>query len=141
MKQMKDKIFVDTNVLLYLLSNDLEKKSIAKDILKSNNHISIQVLNEFSNVSLRKFQLSIDDTRELIQKISEKTIVFDFNENTILYALDLKNIYQYQFYDCLIIATALENNCNILYSEDMQHNQVIEDKLKIINPFEKLKKT
>ncbi len=58
---MSDKIFVDTNVLLYLLSNDLEKKSIAKEILKSNHHISIQVLNEFSNVSLKKFQLSIDD--------------------------------------------------------------------------------
>jgi len=87
---MPDKIFVDTNVLLYLLSNDLEKKSIAKEILKSNYHISIQVLNEFSNVSLKKFQLSLGDTKENIEKISEKTIVFGFNEDTILYALDYK---------------------------------------------------
>jgi predicted nucleic acid-binding protein len=134
---MPDKFFVDTNVLLYLLSNDLEKKSIAKEILKSNHHISIQVLNEFSNVSLKKFQLSLNETREAIKKISEKTIVFGFNDNTILYALDLKDIYKYQFYDCLIIATALENNCTILYSEDMQHNQLIENKLTIINPFMK----
>jgi predicted nucleic acid-binding protein len=75
---MPDKIFVDTNVLLYLLSN----------------------------VSLKKFQLSLDDTREILKKISEKTII---------YALEIKNIYKYQFYDCLIIATALENHCTILY--------------------------
>ncbi len=72
---------------------------------------------------------------EILKKISEKTIVFPFNENTIIYALEIKNIYKYQFYDCLIIATALENHCTILYSEDMQHNQLIEDQLRIINPF------
>jgi len=49
----------------------------------------------------------------------------------------IKDIYKFQFYDCLIIATALENNCTILYSEDMQHNQLIEDKLTILNPFKK----
>jgi predicted nucleic acid-binding protein len=47
----------------------------------------------------------------------------------------LKNKYNLQYYDALIIATALENNCNILFSEDMQDKLIIENKLTIINPF------
>jgi predicted nucleic acid-binding protein len=44
------------------------------------------------------------------------------------------NLWVY-LWDSLIIATSLQRNCSILYSEDMQHNQVIEDKLRIVNPF------
>ncbi len=50
--------------------------------------------------------------------------------------MDIKKRYRFSYWDSLIIASALENNCSILYSEDMQHSQVIEDNLKIINPFE-----
>ena len=123
---MNDKFFVDTNVFLYLLSNDINKKTIAKKILASNLHISTQVINEFSNISLKKFKLSTSNTKELLSKLIEKTI---------FYALDLKEKYQFQFYDSLILASALENQCNILYSEDMQHNQIIEKQLTIVNPF------
>ena len=49
--------------------------------------------------------------------------------------IEIKEKYKLQFYDSMILATALENGCNILFSEDMQHNQVIEDRLTIINPF------
>lgn len=133
---MQDKIFLDTNVLLYLLSDEIKKKTIAKKLLKENYSISIQVLNEFSNVSLRRFKLSVADTKEIIEKISQRCIVYIYNKETILSALDLKERYRYQFYDSLILATALENGCNIVYSEDMQHNHTIENKLTIVNPFE-----
>jgi predicted nucleic acid-binding protein len=43
--------------------------------------------------------------------------------------------YQYSFWDSMMLASALENKCTEIYSEDMQHNQTIEDKLRIINPF------
>lgn len=132
---MNDKFFVDTNVFLYLLSNDINKKTIAKKILASNLHISTQVINEFSNISLKKFKLSTSNTKELLSKLIEKTTIFIFTEKTIFYALDLKEKYQFQFYDSLILASALENQCNILYSEDMQHNQIIEKQLTIVNPF------
>lgn len=135
MKQMRDRVFIDTNVLLYLYDSNSEKKSIAKEILKSNHHISTQVLNEFSNISIKKLRLSHDDLSENVKKIIEKTTVFVFSENTILFAIDIREKYKFQYYDSLIIATALENKCTILYSEDMQHEQIIENQLKIINPF------
>lgn len=59
----------------------------------------------------------------------------DFDITTQIKALRLKNKYNFQYYDALIVATALENGCTILYSEDMQHNQTIENTLTIVNPF------
>ncbi len=55
--------------------------------------------------------------------------------DTIMRALKLVQRYHYSFYDSLIISTALEKSCEIFYSEDMQHQQFIEQKLTIINPF------
>ncbi len=121
---MKDKVFIDTNVLLYILSNDKVKKTISKEILKSNH-----------NISIKKFKLSIKNIKEVISKISEETNISIFTKNTIIDALILKEKYKFQYYDSLILATALENSCTVLYSEDMQHNQIIENQLKIINPF------
>lgn len=132
---MQDRVFLDTNILLYLLSDDKDKKDVAKKLFKNDHYISIQVLNEFSNVSLKRFKLSIQDTKDIIENISKKSKIVPYSEKTILSALDLKERYKYQFYDCLILATALENGCNILFSEDMQHGQIIENQLTIINPF------
>ncbi len=131
---MQDKCFLDTNVLLYLLSND-ERKEIAKKLLKSEHTISIQVLNEFSNVSIGKLKFSIDKTKEFIDIISNEVIIEIYTKKTILNALDLKKDYNLQFYDALIVATAVESNCNILYSEDMQDGLVINNEIKILNPF------
>jgi predicted nucleic acid-binding protein len=132
---MRDKCFLDTNILLYLLSNDTKKKDIAKKLLKEHHYISTQVLNEFSNVSLKRFKLSNTQTKEIIEKISQYCHISIYSKETILKALDLKERYKYQFYDSLILATALENNCNIIYSEDMQHKHKLNNKLTIINPF------
>ena len=66
--------------------------------------------------------------------------IFSFaviTKSDIRLAMDIKKRYRLSYWDSLIIASALENNCSILYSEDMQHSQVIEDNLKIINPFER----
>ena len=131
---MQDKCFLDTNILLYLVSNDY-KKLIAKKLIKSRHTISAQVLNEFSNVSIRKLKFTPEETKEFVKAISEKVIVQGYSTITILNALDLKSKYKLQFYDALIIATAIENNCNILYSEDMQDGLVIDNTLTITNPF------
>jgi predicted nucleic acid-binding protein len=135
MRRMKGKVFVDTNVFLYLLSDNTDKKVTSKKILMSNPFISTQVLNEFSNISIKKFKLSIVDTKEILNIISEEATIFIFSQKTVFNALDLKEKYGFQFYDGLILATALENDCDTLYSEDMQHNQLIEKQLRIINPF------
>jgi len=132
---MNDKVFIDTNILLYLYDKDLSKKEIAKDILKAKHTISTQVLNEFSNISLKKFKLSVDDISSSISVIIDNTLLVIFTDKSILKALEIKQRYGYGYYDSLIISTAIENNCNILYSEDMHHGQIIKEQLTIMNPF------
>ena len=98
-------------------------------------YISTQVINELSNILLKKFKLSTGEVENALLEIDDVTIVLSFDLKTQIKALKLKNRYRFQYYDALIVATALENNCTILYSEDMQHQQLIENRLTIINPF------
>ncbi|MBX6423467.1 PIN domain-containing protein [Thermosulfurimonas sp. F29] len=64
--------------------------------------------------------------------------IFDFaiiTKRDIKKAMFVKEKYKYNYWDSLIIASALENDCSVLYTEDMQHGQIIEGRLKIVNPF------
>ena len=136
---MSDKVFLDTNTVIYSYSEDEpEKQKIANDILEQYNNqiiISNQVINELSNTLFRKFKLNADEVRETVLELNDNFPIVNFNLHTQLKAIELKGKYQLQFYDSMILATALENGCNIVFSEDMQHNQVIENRLTIINPF------
>ena len=134
---MKDKIFIDTNILLYAYSTEKNKQEIAQNIINTNNNIYIskQVINETINILIKKFKLNIKDIINVVKELKKEFIILDFDIQTQLNALKLKQNYNLQFYDALIVSTALENSCTILYSEDMQDKLVIEKKLKIINPF------
>ena len=136
MKLTADRFFTDSNVLLYLLSDVENKKEIAKQLLRTNPVISTQVITENINVAFKKFKSltpqQILQHKNFICLLSELVLI---NEKTIDLALEIKSKYQYQWFDSLIIASALQANCTILYSEDMQHNQLIENRLTIINPF------
>ena len=139
MKQMNDKVFLDTNTVIYSYSEDEpEKQKIANDILEQYSNqiiISNQVINELSNTLFRKFKLNADEVRETVLELNDNFPIVNFNLQTQLKGIELKGKYKLQFYDSMILATALENGCNIVFSEDMQHNQVIENRLTIINPF------
>ena len=137
-KQMKDKIFIDTNILLYAYSTEKNKQEIAQNIINTNNNIYIskQVINETINILIKKFKLNIKDIINVVKELEKEFIILDFDIQTQLNALKLKQNYNLQFYDALIVSTALENSCTILYSEDMQDKLVIEKKLKIIDPCE-----
>jgi predicted nucleic acid-binding protein len=135
MKPMRDKVFADTNVLLYLLSNDKQKKQISKEILSSRPFISTQVLNEFSNVCIKKLKITSDSLLQVLETIDKHVRLVGFTSATIHAAIRLQQRYQLQYYDSLIIATALENGCDLLLSEDLQHSMLINNQLKIINPF------
>ena len=132
---MQDKIFIDSNVLIYAFSKDRLKKEIAKRFIKNKGNISIQVLNEVANTLFRKSKLEPFIVKKSIELLIEYLEVYPIKITTINRVLALKQRYKYSYYDSLIIATALENNCSILYSEDMQDGQIIEGKLKIVNPF------
>ena len=143
MKPMSDKVFLDTNMVIYSYSEDEpEKQEIANDILEQYSDqiiISNQVINELSNTLFRKFKLNADEVRKTVLELNDNFPIVNFNLQTQLKGIELKGKYKLQFYDSMILATALENGCNIVFSEDMQHNQVIEDKLTIINPFRDVK--
>lgn len=135
---MQDRIFVDTNVLIYYVSNDIIKKSITKDLLINNEDIivSSQVITEFMAVTTKKQILEYEQT---IVFSNEFMDIFDFvpiSKDTIRLSFDITNKYKYSTWDSLIIASALESNCANLYTEDMQDGQIIEDRLTIINPFD-----
>lgn len=136
---MHDKAFLDTNILIYAYSEDEPKKqSIALQLLDSfedNVIISKQVINELSNILLKKFKLGSDQVENVLLEIDNVLPIVDFDLTTQIKALKLKDRYQFQYYDALIVATALENNCTVVYSEDMQHEMLIDGSLKIINPF------
>jgi len=93
---MKDKNFVDSNVLLYLLSDDERKKNIAKIILKANPSISAQVVSENVNVLLKKFtELTFDDVISHAKMLSLYCTINPVSSSTIEKALELKPKYQF----------------------------------------------
>lgn len=71
----------------------------------------------------------------MILEIDNNFEIVNFSLTTQIKALKIKEKYKLQYYDSLILATALENGCTLLYSEDMQHEQIIENQIKIVNPF------
>ena len=140
---MKDEIFIDSNILIYAVSQNSPKCDIARQLLMENVEqitVSSQVINEFISICIKKNILSLEDTFKYAEEFME---IFNFSvikKSEVRLAMHVKRRYKYSYYDSLIIASALENGCNILYTEDMQHGQIIEDNLKIINPFEESKR-
>ena len=126
--------FFDTNVLLYLLSNDAAKADRAEILLASGGIISVQVLNEFASVASRKLALTILEIREILSTIGEVCIVKPLDIETHKLGLDMTERYGFSIYDGLIVAAAVLAGCTILYTEDLQHGQMIE-KLLIQSPF------
>ena len=136
---MKDRSFFDTNVLVYLYSEDEPgKRKIAYSLLLTEEPIiTIQVLKEFTNILHKKYFVEWQKIKNAIDEILPFFTFFPTEINEIKAAISLAEKYRYSFYDSLIIASALEANCKILYSEDMHSNQIIDKKLKIFNPFSK----
>jgi len=143
---MHDKwIFADTNLWIYLFFTskntvDTEKKLKIKYLIKeySNIMISTQVMNELSNVCLKKYHLKIEQVETYLRELSNIVEIHILDAQTSFSALNLLKKYKFSFYDSLIVASALEANCEILFSEDMQHGQMIENTLLIQNPFYQL---
>ena len=131
-----NKIFIDTNILIYLVKDTSGKAETIASLIdyNSNIYISIQVVNEFCNVAIKKLDFSYKEILFSIDKFSENFIIPKVEISTIKYAIKIKEKYGFSYYDSAIIASALQNNCSILYTEDMQHEQIIEGSLSIINP-------
>lgn len=127
-------VFFDTNILLYLLSADTRKASRAEALLASRGVISVQVLNEFVAVAVRKSALEFRELREILSTVRGLCTVKAVDVETHELALDITERRHLSIYDALIVAAALRADCTVLYTEDLQHNQRIET-LTIKNPF------
>lgn len=128
--------FFDTNTLLYLIASDAKKATRTETLLRQGGGvISTQVLGEFTNVALRRKAQTLPEVKLALDPIRATCRIEPLTEKTFDRALALAARYRYAFYDCQILAAALLADCEFAYSEDMQHGQVIDRSLTILNPF------
>jgi predicted nucleic acid-binding protein len=133
---MSDKAFFDTNVFVYAIIQDDPRSDHAEELVAQGGTVSVQVLSEFAAVARRKTKMPWVDIRRALDGI--KILCPDplpLTLDTHQEALAIAERYGYKIYDALIVASALEARCTILYSEDMQDGQVIDHRLTIRNPF------
>jgi predicted nucleic acid-binding protein len=132
---MNVKPFLDTNIIVYAFSSNDPRNEKAEALLAAGGVISVQVLNEFVNVSRRRHRRDwdeIQDTLGVLKTLLDppQPLTIDVHEA----AIGVARNHRFHFYDSLIVATALRAGCSILYSEDLHHGQTIE-RLTILNPF------
>jgi predicted nucleic acid-binding protein len=132
---MSAKRFFDTNVLIYAFANEDRKSAIAEDLLREGGTISVQVLNEFANVSRKKLKLQWS---EISARLFVVAALFDsplpitqaIHESSVTLAAKHK----IAFYDAVLVASAQSAKCTVLISEDLQHGAKFGD-VTIQNPF------
>jgi predicted nucleic acid-binding protein len=127
--------FFDTSVLLYLLSKDSAKADRVEQLLEARGTISVQVLNEFAAVALRKIKMSLNDVREILDTIRAVCKVEPVTLTTHDLGLSINERYRFSLYDSMLVSAALIANVKDLYSVDLQHGQIIDNRLRILNPF------
>lgn len=127
--------FLDTNVLLYLLSGDDARADCAEAEVGAGGVVSVQVLNEFASVASRKLGMSIREIREVLATIRSVCSVVPLNVDTHDLGMSLAERYGLSVYDSMIAASAVLAGCSTLLTEDMQDGQALEGGLRIRNPF------
>jgi predicted nucleic acid-binding protein len=127
--------FFDTNVLLYIASGDTMKANRAEQIVGQGGLISVQVLNELTNVARRKMQMTWQEARSFLSMLRGLLTVHPITVGTHETGLALAERYGLSVFDAMIAAAALCADCDTLWSEDMQHGMTLERTLRIVNPF------
>jgi predicted nucleic acid-binding protein len=129
------KVFIDTNILLYLLSADHDKADRAELIVQAGGLISVQVLNEMANIALRKLAMPWREINEVLSLIRSLCTTVPLTIETHDRGRLVAERYGLSVYDAMIVAAALLGGCETLYSEDMQNGLLIDQQLRIYNPF------
>ena len=134
--------FIDTNVLIYFVDGrNQAKQSIARTVIADaignpEYVMSLQVLNEFANVSLKKLGMTEDEVRQYIEAFQRMRIVFQQSGWTVR-ALEIRKQYGLQFYDSLLLAAAEASGCDEFWTEDLNDGQTYCG-IKAVNPFKTL---
>jgi predicted nucleic acid-binding protein len=133
----KERVFIDTNVPLYLLGSDAGKADIAEEIFRSaafDRIISTQIVAEFVNVARRKTALSWPDIRRAASHLCAMCALEPVTTASLDAAIDLCEAHDFSWYDGIVIASALAAGASRLLSEDLQDGRKI-GALTIVNPF------
>lgn len=139
---MSDRVFLDTNVFVYSLTTSIPAKQVVairliKEAIESGKGtISFQIVQEFFSVAFRRFNppMSLIEAEQFLAMPLRPLLVVHSSYSLYSQALQLKNRHAISWYDSLIIAAAIESECAVLYSEDLQHGQEF-DSLVVRNPF------
>ncbi len=139
---MNGKYFLDTDIILYSFDkSDQRKNKIATQLIKKaieqhSGCISNQVVQEFLNVATKKFSvpLTTSDSKMYLSKVLAPLCQVFTDVDLYMRSVDIMERWQHSLYDSMIIAAALQAECSIIYSENLQDQQVIHDAT-IINPF------
>jgi len=127
--------FFDTSALLYLLSGDDAKANRVETLLSARGVVSVQVLNEFAAVALRKLKMPVSDVREILDTVRAVCSVEPLTAKTHDRGLTVCERYRFSLYDSMLVAAALISGARVFYSEDLQDGLVIDKQLRITNPF------
>jgi predicted nucleic acid-binding protein len=136
---MTKPIILDTNLWVYLYAKEpINKCSQVRELVKQKFEliiVSTQILGELFNVLTRKQIIELEEAKQIISDITSTFSIIPIDTPQVLQALEIHSRYNYSYWDSLIIATALLSDCEFIYSEDMQHQQIIENQVTIINPY------
>jgi predicted nucleic acid-binding protein len=127
--------FLDTSVVMYLLSGDARKADRAEELLEDGGVVSVQVLNEFAAAARRKLGLSWSEIREVLGTVRKLCTTRPVTEEIHERGLEVAERYGFSLYDSMIVAAAQSAGCKTLYTEDLRDRQIIDSSLTIRNPF------
>lgn len=128
-------VFVDTNIVVYAFSGDAARAERAEAILESQPTISVQVVNEFLSVCRVKLGLDIATRHRLAGELLVGCNVVALDLRVVVKAMEIETQANISYWDALIVAAALLSGCDTLYTEDLQHLQVFDGKLTVVNPY------
>lgn len=135
MQDSTPRAFFDANVLLYLATDEEAKAMVAERLLDVGGTVSVQTLNEITNVMQRKFRLPWEPIVDLVGRLSSLLIVVPVTMDVHSDGLRIAQRYRLSVFDSMIVAAALAADCTVLYSEDMHNGLVVDRRLTIRNPF------
>jgi predicted nucleic acid-binding protein len=139
---MSGRFFLDTNIFVYSFDADSPKKATqAKKLIRiaietRGGIVSYQVVQEFFNVALRRFAMPMSSTDAEQYLSTTFRHLLSVHSSPALYgeALRIGARFRLPWYDSLIVASAIEGRCDVLYSEDFQNGQQL-GSVTISNPF------
>ena len=126
--------FFDTNVLVYLASDDTAKADRAEAVLAAGGAISVQVLNELANVARRRMRMGWAELHGWLALLRGLLTVHPLTLETHDTGLALAARYGLSTFDAMIAASALHAGCDRLWSEDMQDGMMLDGGLLVVNP-------